>query len=106
MRLYCYVAAALWACPAGTAVAQDFQGEYCAGVSAFDKQAPSRVLDVSRIARAGYADEMACQDLITQCLNASMSSNSPEEAARKYCTSQAEQMFPICAQVAATCGTQ
>ena len=106
MRLCCYVAAALLACPAGAAIAQDFQGEYCAGVGAFDKQANSRLLDVSRIARAGYADEMACQDLITQCLNASMSNNNPEEAARHYCTSQAEQMFPICAQVAATCGTQ
>jgi hypothetical protein len=106
MRLCCYVAAAVLACPAGAAIAQDFQGEYCAGVGAFDKQANSRLLDVSRLARAGYADEMACQDLITQCLNASMSNNNPEEAARQYCTSQAEQMYPICAQVAATCGTQ
>ena len=106
MRLYGTIAAALLACHAGTAIAQDFQGEYCAGVAAFDNQAPSRLLDVSRIAGAGYADEMACQALISRCLDAAMASNNPEDAARQYCMSQADQMYPICRQVSATCGMQ
>ncbi|SRR6266851_8319823 len=103
-----YIAAALLACHTGAAIAQDFKGEYCAGVNAFDNQAHSQLLNVSNIARVGYADEMACQAFVTQCLNGSMSNNNPEQATWQFgdCTSKAEEMYPICAQVTATCETR
>jgi hypothetical protein len=108
MRLYCYIVAALLACLAGEAIAQDLKAEYCAGVHAFDNQAASQLLNVSQMARAGYADEKACQALIYQCTNAARSNTNVAQGMRQLgaCTAKTDQMFPVCAQVAATCGRQ
>jgi hypothetical protein len=108
MRRYCYIAAALLACVAGEAIAQDFKAQYCAGVHAFDNQAASQLLTASQIARAGFADEKACQALIYQCINAAKSHNNIAQGMRQFgdCTAKTDRMFPICAQVTATCGRQ
>ena len=104
----CVVAAALLACLAGEAIAQDFKAEYCAGVRAFDNQAATQLLNVSQMARAGFADEKACQALTYQCINAARSNNNVAQGMRQLgdCTAKADRMFPVCAQVTATCGRQ
>ena len=108
MRLFCFIVAALLACLAAEAIAQDFKAEYCAGVQAFDNQAASQLLNVSQMARAGYADEKACQALIYQCTNAARSHANVAQGMRQLgaCTGKTDQMFPVCAQVTATCGRQ
>jgi hypothetical protein len=72
----------------------------------FDNQAATQLLNVWQMARAGFADEKACQALMYQCINAARANNNVAPGMRQLgdCTAKADRMLPVCAP--ATCGRQ